>query len=238
MASTAVQRVSSGDNSATGGWTSDSISTWTDGSLGLVAVMAIVDGAPAPGDGGTSLSGNGQTWTSVANGTSSDGFTSSWRLQLWEADALSSPSTGVLTAGFTTTAPTEVLFKAMEIDEVPGAGASVVQASSVATGNSTSPATSLSAFADATNNVTALFVSCFIDGTLPTISFGTLTELGADQQGVSNGIALAHAWGTGEDTSPDATLSSATYWTAISVEVDNDAGAGVSVVPIIMAHHG
>lgn len=238
MATTATERVSSAD---AGGapWESSSISTWTDGALGLVGTVAAEATPPAdpPWPTTRTLTGNGQTWTEEANDTTTNGSDETIRLSLFSAD-LSSPSTGVLTAGGTgTPAPAGILFKGADVTEY---GTGIVQVAT-ASGTGTSASVTLSSFADATNNVVMLWVAVMegFGSLTTTISFdGGLIELGSEID-PGFGVTIGHAWDTGEDTTPSATLSSSQAWVAIAVEIDSDAGGGGgSVVPIIMAHHG
>lgn len=222
MASTVTQIAEAVDT--TSPWTTGSISTFTSGRRALVAVYSFVSGGTAPGDGGRTLTGNGQTWTSLGSGTHTDGNTFSARLELWTC-LLSSPTTDVITAAFTTTQPNEVFFKVAECSEA----GNVVQTSTVNSGASTSPSSTLSAFADTTNNVCYTAIAAAQGGT--SISFeASLTELGADLTGGANGNRFAHAWQTGENTTVSGTLGSSIDWIAISVEIDNDPGSSGTAI--------
>lgn len=222
MATTATERVSSAD---AGGapWESDSISTWTGGNLALVVTGPVEDqpeGDP-PWPTTRTLTGNGQTWTEEATATGTNGALETMRLSLFSA-TLSSPSTGVLTAGGTgTPGPAGVLFKGLEVSEF---GTGIVQVATNS-GTGTTASVTLSSFADATNNIVILWVGVINGFGAQTISVsfdGTLVELGAD---IAPGfdVTIAHAWATGEDTTPSATLSASSTWVAIAVEVDSDA---------------
>lgn len=225
MATTVTELLSGGTVDTAAPWETATISSATDGHVVVVDVSSFVGGGTAPGDGGTGLTGCGQTWTSLGTVTGTDGATGSWRYQRF-ACVVSSWSSGVLTASFTTTAPSEVFFRAVSLDEMPGTiGAADVQ-TATASGSSAAPSVTLSSFADATNNVCLLGVGAYQGG--GAISAGTgMTEVGAELTGGANGNQHFLARQTGENTSPDATMTS-TDWLAIATEFDNDGGGGGS----------
>lgn len=226
MATTPFERVSDAD--ALGApWESSSISTWTDGRIALVCTVAAEAEGPAtpPWPTTRTLTGNGQTWTEIATVTTVNGSDEAIRMSLFEA-ILSSPSTGVLTAGGTgSPSPAGVLFKGMEVSEY---GTGRVGSPVTGSGTGTSAGVTLPSFADATNNLTICWCA-FINGfgaKTVNISFdGSLSELGAD---IDPGfdVSVAHATLTGEDTTPSATLSASTAWAFIALELDSDAGGG------------
>lgn len=238
MATTATERISSVDAGGSP-WESDSISTWPDGDLALVGVLSAEAEGPAtpPWPTDQALSGNGQTWVNEATDTVTNGSDESVRLNLWSVE-LSSPSTGVLTASGTGTPDAAaVFFKGMSVSEW---GTGIVQ---VATNSGTGTAASvtLSAFADATNNLVVMWVA-YVQGfgsKSINISSSSLTELGADIDGGFD-VSIAQFWSTGEDTTPDVQLSGSTSWVAIAAEIDSDAGGGGGggTVPKKMAGHG
>lgn len=180
------------------------------------------------------VTGCGLTWVAIASSNYDTGGSNRGRVTLFRAMG-ASPSSGALTIDFGGQDQTNCEWSWIELDGVDtsgtdGSGAIVQSATNNAT--ATSLSVTLSAFADATNNVA---YGCFhhqaneanTAGSGFSLSFG-----GTDQTiaGASRVASLGAEWKTGEDTGVDMSWTTSALCGGIAVEVKMAAAGGDKTV--------
>lgn len=185
------------------------------------------------------VSGAGMTWVAIASSNYDTGGTNRARITLFRALS-ASPGSGALTISFSVPpAQTQtncewswIEFAGVDTSGTDGSGAIVQSNTNAAT--ATSLSVTLSAFADATNNVA---YGCFHHQANETNTAGSGFSLtfGATSQtinGASRVASLGAEWQTGQDTGVDMSWTTSSLCGGVAVEVKMAAAAtGGIVIP-------
>lgn len=227
MAITAANLTSGGANS--GGTTYTTASYTPSGNrLVLAAIISVND---TPDTNAATYSGNGLTWVEVASQLYTLG-TRVRRLTVLRAMG-GAPTTGAGTIGFSSQGQSGAAWSIVEFNGIDTGGSdgssAVVQ---FATGQAfdTTLTVTLAAFGDAVNN--AAFGAFGQHGAV-----GPQIALGSGFTGISDGdstnsLEVRTEWKTGQDTSVDATLTDATVFLGIAVEIKAGGAGDLSITAV------
>jgi hypothetical protein len=197
--------------------------------LGVYHITFLADGIDSSGTTTVTPSGVFTTWTQVAK------ITQSAALVHYVFVGTGTATTGNITTTVSGGGFAEAFAIGTTLDTATGTHATtpIVQTSSLGSGNSASPATTLSAFANGSN---ATYHTILTDGA----AFDTATD-GFTSLGSANMVGDAHVgtqWKATNDTSPTAALTGiGGPWQAYSFEIAEAAGGGSSPVLKILLQH-